>query len=124
MIAGAGPAGVEVAGEVKSAFPDKTVTLVGTFLAACTPRLQKRIHAALEKMGVEFADGRVEVSVPDANGTVTTTTGKSIPANVVLNTAGFTYQGKSLASASLQADVTEHGQFKCRPHLAARVVFL
>lgn len=118
VVAGAGPTGVEVAGELKAAFPGHVITLVGTLLPNSPKVLQDRMKAALEKMGVVIIEGRVDVEGPDVNGNVKTRAGDVIEnADIVLNAAGFTFQGKELADDKIQTDVTERGQFACRPTL-------
>ncbi|KAL5115581.1 hypothetical protein ACEQ8H_006557 [Pleosporales sp. CAS-2024a] len=54
LIAGAGPVGVETAGEIKFAFPDVKVTLVTSsrILPRESPNLGAKAKAALEKLGV------------------------------------------------------------------------
>lgn len=117
VISGAGPTGVEVAGEIKAAFPDTTVTMVGTLLPNSPEVLQKRMKKALEDMGVVVKEGRVDASAPDADGNVKTRSGDTIKADLVLNAAGFAFAGAQLADDTLSADVTPRGQFNCRPTL-------
>jgi len=117
VIAGAGLAGVEVAGEIKSAYPDKKVTLVGTFLAGTSEGMRKRTKTAITKMGVILSDGRVNESEPGEDGKVTTSTGESIDADLVLNAAGFVFAGAELVDEALATDVTKRGQFNCRATL-------
>lgn len=117
VICGAGFAGVEIAGELKAAFPEKTINLVGSFLTAASDSKRTRVQRALEKMGVVLKEGRVEVTEPDANHTVTTTKGETIPADLILNAAGFVYAGASLLDSSLKESVTTKGQLDCQPTL-------
>lgn len=117
VIAGAGPTGVEVAGEIKSEFPDKKVTLVGTYMSSSSASMRKRSKEALKKLGVLFAEGRVEATGPDGDGKVATTKGETIDADLVWNAAGMVYAGKDLADDALSSDVTSRGQFSCRPTL-------
>mmetsp|Transcript_21251 Transcript_21251/g.31463 ORF Transcript_21251/g.31463 Transcript_21251/m.31463 type:complete len:384 (+) Transcript_21251:24-1175(+) len=115
VIAGAGLAGVEVAGEIKSAFSAKTVVLVGTLLASSTDVGREKVKKALLGLGVILKDGRVEGE--PVNGKVTTTKGETIDADIVYNAAGFVFAGSKLLNQSLQANVTERGQLLCRPTL-------
>jgi apoptosis-inducing factor 2 len=118
VVAGAGPTGVEVAGEIKAAFPDTVVTIVGSLLPHSKEPIQKRMKTALQAMGIVLMTGHVDVTEPDAQGNVTTREGDTI-ANVdmILNAAGFTFAGAKIADESLQKDLTSRGQFSCRPTL-------
>lgn len=113
VIAGAGLAGVEVAGELKTAFPDKTITLVGTLVHNCNASTRKRLAKALEGMGVVLKEGRVEATEPE-NGKVTTTKGETIDADLVFNCAGFIYKAGAIMDDSLKESVTERGQLECK----------
>ena len=115
VIAGAGLSGVEVAGEIKSAFSAKTVVLVGTLLPTSTDYGREKVKKALLDLGVILKDGRVEGE--PVNGKVTTTKGETIDADIVYNAAGFVFAGSKLLNQSLQANVTERGQLVCRPTL-------
>jgi NADH dehydrogenase FAD-containing subunit len=117
VVAGAGPTGVEVAGEIKAAFPDTTVTMVGTLLPSSPEALQTRMKGVLEKMGVVVQEGRVDVEAPDADGNVKTRDAVFIKADLVLNAAGFIFAGAKLADETLAKDLTARGQFNCRPTL-------
>ena len=119
VVVGAGLAGVEVAGEIKSKWPDKNVTLVGTFLAAASPFSAKCTEAALKKMGVVMKPGRVDVS-SHANGKITTSKGEELDADVVLSCVGFVFAGPALlAGGGLAADANlkKNGQLICKPTL-------
>lgn len=117
VIAGAGPTGVEVAGEIKDHFPEKTVTLVGSMLTSASPWMQSHVKHALEKMGVILQEGRVEATEPSNDGKVKTTKGATLDCDLLLNTAGFTFTGAALADDELKANVSSRGQFICRPTL-------
>ena len=119
LIKGAGPTAVEVAGELKAAFPDTKVTMVGALLPNSPKALQTRMKSALENMGVIIEDGRVDVDEPDSNGKVATRDGTKSFKNIdlVLNCAGFIFAGDKLASDELKVDVTKRGQFNCKPTL-------
>ncbi|CAB9523706.1 Apoptosis-inducing factor 2 [Seminavis robusta] len=116
VVTGAGPSGVEVAGELKAAFPDLQVTMVGSLLPNSPEVLQIRVKTALEGMGVVVKEGRVDAKEPDSDGTVKTRDGGTTIENVdlILNAAGFTFKGKDIADDTLQKDVTDRGQFNCR----------
>jgi len=117
VVAGAGLTGVEVAGEIKTAFPDKKVTLVGTFLASSPETARKRVRAALQKKGVILVEGRIEQSEP-ANGKVTTTKGQSFDADILFNCAGFTFGADELLDETIKNDsLTKNGQLSCKDTL-------
>lgn len=117
VVAGAGFTGAEVAGEIKAAFPEKKVTLVGTFLANASENSRRGVKSALQTMGVILIpEGRVEQDEP-IEGKVTTTKGETIDADIIYNCAGFIYSGKNLLEESLQTDVTDRGQISCRSNL-------
>lgn len=117
-MAGAGPTGVEVAGELKAAFPELRVILIGSMLPNSPPKLQGRMKKALEGMHVEVMEGRVDMTEPDADGKVTTRGGVVLEGvDMILNAAGFVFSGTSLADDTLKIDVTKRGQFQCRPTL-------
>lgn len=141
LIVGCGPTGIEIAGEIKSTFPSKKVTIVGTMLpnSSSSPTLQRRMKDTLQKrMGIVVIDenhpridlNNINIPPPDKdnntgrNVTVTTTqddgsssSSTTIIQNVdlVLNASGFIYQGRKLADdKTLLKDVTDRGQFNCR----------
>jgi len=110
-VVGAGPTGVEVAAEIKSKFPEKKVTLVGPkFLAVMSDSARRRIRTALDKIGVEFVEGRFE----KGSGKITTDTGVAVEAELVYQCAGYIFTGSELLSDELKSCVTTRGQIKCR----------
>jgi hypothetical protein len=73
------------------------------------------MKTALEGMGIEVLEGRVDQEEPDSDGNVATRDGKTIEGvDLILNAAGFTYAGDALADDTLQKDLTKRGQFDCR----------
>lgn len=118
VVTGAGPTGVEVAGEIKAAFPNITVTIVGTLLPHSKEPIQERTKATLESLGIVVMTGHVDVTEPDVNGSVMTREGETIhKVDMILNAAGFTFAGAKIANDALKQDVTPNGQFSCRPTL-------
>lgn len=118
VVAGAGPAGIEIAGEVKAEFPHIEVTMVGTLLPHATPRFRASVQKALTDMGVVIKEGRIDVSKPDENGNVTTREGEVITnVDMILHAIGFDFAGNKFADDTIKADVTEKGKFRCRPTL-------
>jgi NADH dehydrogenase FAD-containing subunit len=116
VVAGAGLAGVEVAGELKAAFPDAKVTLVGTFLPFASDNTKAKVRTALEEMGVILTDGRVEDPKP-VNGKVKTSSNETLDADIVYMATGFIFAGAKLLDDNLKSNVTENGQVSCRPTL-------
>jgi NADH dehydrogenase FAD-containing subunit len=116
VVAGAGLAGVEVAGEIKTEFPEKSVTLVGTFLATSSERMRTKSRRALEKLGVVLTEGRINESAP-VKGEVTTSKGEKLGCDVLLSCAGFVFSGAKLMDKSLAASVSSKGQLVCKPTL-------
>jgi len=115
LITGAGPTGVEVAGEIKSEFPNCTVTIVGKMLPNSTEAARARMKAALEGMGVICMEGRVDVDAPDSDGNVKTRDGETIAkVDLILNAAGFAFAGAELADDTIKVDLTPQGQFNCQ----------
>jgi len=116
VVAGAGLTGVEVAGEIKSAFPEKKVVLVGTLLHNTTKLVRERTEAALQKLGVVLMEGRVEQDEP-IDSIVTTTKGEKIEADLVCKAVGIHFFAGELMDNSLKASLTDTGQVSCRPTL-------
>ncbi|WP_188189968.1 NAD(P)/FAD-dependent oxidoreductase [Nonomuraea sp. SYSU D8015] len=70
LLIGAGPVGLELAGEIKSAFPDKHVTLADVAPDILTgpfdQALRDELRAQLDKLGVELKLGSPLRDLPDA----------------------------------------------------------
>ncbi|MEO0989791.1 MAG: FAD-dependent oxidoreductase [Pseudomonadota bacterium] len=94
-IIGAGAVGTELAGEIASAMPDKSVTLISGD-DALFPSLPKKLGASLrdklQAMGVEVILGARATELPDGNtpggGTVTLDSGKEISADLIVPAIG------------------------------------
>jgi len=117
VILGAGLTGVEVAGEVKTAFPDKDVTMVGILMVTASDSMRTQVRAALEKIGVKIAEGKVKETAGPFDGKVTTTKGETFDADIVLKCAGFSFNSGDLVGENLKGNVTDRGQLNCRPTL-------
>merc|ERR1712241_1460571 len=79
---------------------------------------QRRVKKHLIAGGVVLKEGHVDVGAPDKDGNVVTREGETISGvDLVLKATGFTFAGDKLADASLKNDVSERGQFNCRPTL-------
>ena len=69
LLIGAGPVGIELAGEIAELYPAKTVTLVdpgARLLPAFNPKLGQRLEAGLRGMGVKVLLGERLVKMPTA----------------------------------------------------------
>ncbi|MFK3980245.1 NAD(P)/FAD-dependent oxidoreductase [Micromonospora sp. NPDC050397] len=109
LLVGAGPAGLELAGEIKSAFPDKHVTLVdagpdilpGRFDQA----LRDELRAQLDKLGIELKLGSALDELPDVPPatagpvSVTTASGERIDADIWYRCFGVTVRTDYLRGA-------------------------
>jgi NADH dehydrogenase FAD-containing subunit len=70
LIVGAGPAGLELAGEIKAFFPDKQVTLADVsediLTGPYSQELRDELRRQLDGLGIELRLGRVLSSLPSA----------------------------------------------------------
>ena len=61
VLVGGGPSGVEVAGEIATDFPDKTITLIHGSSILCSPdtthTFQSRVKQILKQLGVRLILG-------------------------------------------------------------------
>jgi NADH dehydrogenase FAD-containing subunit len=92
LVLGAGPAGLELAGEIKAFYPEKTVTVVGAdddvMPGPFDQGLRDELRRQLDKLGVELRLGSAVRSLPTApptargEVTVTTEAGEELTADV------------------------------------------
>ncbi|VDB91688.1 unnamed protein product [Peniophora sp. CBMAI 1063] len=87
VFGGGGPVSVEIAGEIKSLYPDKSVTIVQSrslpFNSVYNDSFRKRALKVCQSIGIEFVlEDYLDATEP-TNGTVTTRKGKILPADVV-----------------------------------------
>ncbi|MBI6630884.1 NAD(P)/FAD-dependent oxidoreductase [Pontibaca salina] len=106
VIVGAGPVGVELAGEIASAHPAISVTLVSEqdhLLPGHPPRLGRMLRRKLQSLGVELIVNRRAVKIPGEGAaekaSVTLDNGAELAADLVLSATGA--QGRSDLLASL-----------------------
>lgn len=113
LIVGAGPVGLELAGEIRAAFPGVRVTvadIAGDILEGpYDPALRAELHAQLEGLGVELLLGSPFVALPDTDPgrlgafTVATEAGTTVSGDVWFRCFGVTpvsdYLGEGLAAA-------------------------
>jgi apoptosis-inducing factor 2 len=67
LLIGAGPVGIELAGEITSAYPGKTVTLIDPgdrLMPAFNPELGDRLYKGLQKLGVRILFGEKLANMP------------------------------------------------------------
>ncbi|KAH6984599.1 hypothetical protein BKA56DRAFT_717137 [Ilyonectria sp. MPI-CAGE-AT-0026] len=119
VVVGGGAAGVEVATDAKSMYPDKTIVLVHS-RKACMHRfgegLQKAAREGFEKLGVEvILDERVVGEDKEA-GTVTLRSGRVIECDLFINCTGQKPASGILKDLAPET-VTESGHIKVKPSL-------
>ena len=113
VVSGAGLVGTEVAGEIKSKHPSKSVTLVGN-LSGMSSKLGKKTEKALLKLGVVRLPGRT--SGEPVAGKLSLTEGEPIACDLLLECAGFVYD-PSPFEAHLSTALTSRGQLQTEPSL-------
>lgn len=110
LIAGAGPVGLELAGEIKEVWPEKQVTIVDPaerLLPAFQPELREDLHRQLDDLGVRLRlrTGLAELppTEPGQGGTftVTTTDGEEISADIWFRAHGVHVNSDYLADGQL-----------------------
>ncbi|GAA3382963.1 NAD(P)/FAD-dependent oxidoreductase [Cryptosporangium minutisporangium] len=135
LIVGAGPVGLELAGEIKEVWPEKQVTVVDTaeqLLPGFEPELREDLHRQLDDLGVELRLGTGLTALPAtepgraAPFAVTTTDGATIsadvwfPAHGVQVNSGYLTDGLLTAlTAQGQVPVTETLQVRGHEHVYA-----
>ncbi|KAL1836223.1 hypothetical protein VTJ49DRAFT_5418 [Mycothermus thermophilus] len=119
VIAGGGAAGVELATDAKSQYPDKSVTLVHSRQAVMSrfgPGLQKSAMEALQKLGVDVVVGE-KVQAPTADGKfITLSSGRQLECDCLINCTG------QKPASGLVAEIAPHalapsGRIRVKPTL-------
>jgi NADH dehydrogenase FAD-containing subunit len=109
VIVGAGPVGVESAGEIAQAYPRAKVTLISSH-AQVLPNLKasaaKSAHTSLENLGVKIIlSARVnETTHENGKSTVHLDNGKTLEAALVISAAGNIANTSFMPSSSLDAE--------------------
>ncbi|MFC9730307.1 NAD(P)/FAD-dependent oxidoreductase [Streptomyces roseolus] len=120
LISGAGPVGLELAGEVRAVWPDKRITLVDpgeALLPGFAPELREDLARRLEELKVEVRLGVTLAEEPPAGPgragtfTVGTSDGGALTADIWFRAHGGSVNGGFLA-AELAAALTPHGQLR------------
>lgn len=112
LLVGAGPVGLELAGEIKAAWPDKTVTIVERTFTLASGRFPDEFHASLrvqlDELDVQLLLGTTLRDLPSqepgelATFTVTTEPGDDITADI-----WFACYGASVDTDYLVADMAD-----------------
>lgn len=110
LILGAGPVGLELAGEIKEVWPDKHVTIVdpaGELLPGFKPEVVEDLRGQLDVLGVDLRLATALTAPPGtepglAGGfTVTTSSGGEIPADIWFRAYGTRTNSDYLADGKL-----------------------
>jgi NADH dehydrogenase FAD-containing subunit len=120
LVVGAGPVGLELAGEIRDVWPDKRVTIVdpaGQLLSAFRPELRDDVHRQLQEMTIELRLGTGLTAPPAteagraATFTVATTGGDEITADIWFRAHGVRVTSDYLADGRLTTR-TAQGQVR------------
>jgi apoptosis-inducing factor 2 len=110
LIEGAGPVGLELAGEIKEVWPDKQVTIVDPaeqLLPAFLPEMRQDLHRQLDELGIQLRLGTGLTQPPTTEPgrvetfTVTTTGGAEITADIWFRAYGVHVNSSYLADGRL-----------------------
>jgi NADH dehydrogenase FAD-containing subunit len=128
LILGAGPVGLELAGEIKEVWPHKRVTIVDPaeqLLPGFLPEVRDDLHRQLDELDVELRLGTGLAAVPateagrTATFTVTTTDGAEITADIWFRAHGVRLNSDYLADGRLTTR-TAQGQVPVTENLTVR----
>ncbi|GAA2139041.1 NAD(P)/FAD-dependent oxidoreductase [Glycomyces algeriensis] len=123
LIAGAGPVGLELAGEIKAVWPEKRITIVDPsdeLMPGYEPELRAELHSQLDKLGIEVRLGVTlddEPAVePGRTGTVAVTAnGEPIEADIWFRAFGMSTNSGYLRDGI--APLNRRGQLPVTPTL-------
>ncbi|MEU4725321.1 FAD-dependent oxidoreductase [Nonomuraea dietziae] len=110
LILGAGPVGLELAGEIKEVWPHKQVTIVDPaeqLLAAFPAEMREELHRQLDELGIHLRLGTGLTAPPAtepgqaATFTATTTGGEEITADIWFRAHGVRVNSDYLAGGEL-----------------------
>ncbi|MET8305236.1 FAD-dependent oxidoreductase [Micromonospora sp. NPDC005173] len=128
LILGAGPVGLELAGEIKDVWPDKHVTIVDPakqLLPGFTSEMRDDLHRQLDELGIQLrlGTGVTGPSATEANRaatfTATTTDGDEITADIWFRAFGMGINSDYLADGRLTT-LTSQGQVSVTETLNVR----
>jgi NADH dehydrogenase FAD-containing subunit len=128
LVVGAGPSGLELAGEIKAVFPDKHVTIADVaddiLAGPYDQALREELRRQLGELGVELVLGSALGELPAAAAasaaavSVTTARGETIEADIWFRCFGVVPQTGYLRGALADA-VDERGYLRVDEHLRA-----
>jgi NADH dehydrogenase FAD-containing subunit len=129
LLIGAGPVGIELAGEIASVYSSKTVTLLDPgdrLLPAFNPELGDRLYKGLQKLGVRVLLGERLLNIPDGTNAslpeqpsmqnYATDKGTQIKADIHFLCFGLHLNTEYLGS-QLGSILDERGQVRVNSHL-------
>jgi len=128
LVLGAGPVGLELAGEIKDVWPDKAVTVVdraGRLLRGFLPEVREGLHRQLHERGIELRLGTGLTALPPVPAgeatrfTVTTGEGEEIVADIWFRAFGVQINTGLLADGRL-TPLTGEGLIPVTTHLNVR----
>ncbi|GAA2863815.1 hypothetical protein Acy02nite_72370 [Actinoplanes cyaneus] len=128
LILGAGPVGLELAGEIKDVWPDKGVIIVdrtAELLLGFLPEVRDSLHGQLTERGIELRLGTSLTAPPPvpagriARFAVTTDSGEQIAADIWFRAFGLQINTGYLADGRL-TPLTGHGMIPVTDHLNVR----
>lgn len=129
LITGAGPVGLELAGEIAAVWPDKQITVIdpaGEIMPAFAPELRADLHRQLDALGIELRLGTAlpgPPPVPPGRAgafTATTTAGDEITADVWYPCHGVRVNGGFLTGSLSPEALTPQGQVRVTGTLQVR----
>lgn len=133
LIAGAGPVGLELAGEIKAVWPEKQITIVDPaeeLMPGYEPELRTELNAQLAKLGVEVRlgvtlDDEPAVEPGRAGAVSVTANGESIEADIwfrafgISTNSGFLEDGIAPLNRRGQVPVTSRLNVEGHAHVYA-----
>lgn len=126
LIAGAGPVGLELAGEIKAEWPHKRITVIDPneqLLAAFLPEVREDLHRQLDELDIRLRLGTRLTAAPTTEPgrvetfTVTTTDGDQLTADIWFRAHGMRINSDYLADGGLTTR-TPRGQVRVDEKLA------
>ncbi|KAF3931161.1 hypothetical protein ABW19_dt0200272 [Dactylella cylindrospora] len=117
VVVGGGAAGVELATDAKSLYPEKSVTLIHSRDAVMHrfgPELQRAALDGLHQLGVEVVLGERVVNEDKDRGLVTLRSGREISCDLIINCTGQK-PTSNLVSQFSPSSVSESGYIRVKP---------
>ncbi|KAI4862962.1 FAD/NAD(P)-binding domain-containing protein [Hypoxylon rubiginosum] len=119
VVVGGGAAGVELATDAKSKYPEKKVTLVHSRAAVMHrfgPRLQAAALDGIKELGIDVITGDRVVSEDKEKGVAVLKSGKEIVCDFLINCTGQRPDSKLIAQLS-PSSISESGHILTKPTL-------